>query len=143
MQKVKNSPLLPVVHTQVFAIEIKNACRGLDVHRIRQILVDYGLIDLPDTPDFLYQAIGIFKDFEEKSNVREVKTHDSKCIACSFGKTVKVFEVTYVKPDDQGSPFRLQYTKSFAINLDIVEGRLMDFGWCNAFLSRQEMEKLD
>ena len=95
-----------------------------------------------DIDDFLVQAELIFKEFKVKSNVRSVNFHDSKCIACSFGRTVTAYEVFYTKSEDGILSNRIVYKKRFAINTQIIDGHLADFAWCNAFLSKEEMNEL-
>ena len=39
-------------------------------------------------------------------------------------------------------PGRIVYQKSFALNFEIKNNELMDFGWCNKFLEHEEMKVL-
>ena len=47
----------------------------------------------------------------------------------------------YSIPGPDGS--RIHYLREIAVNFEIREGRLTDFGWCNAFLDHQDLEDLD
>ena len=42
----------------------------------------------------------------------------------------------YINGDDGAS---IAYNREFAINLEIQDEMLMDFGWCNAFLKKEEL----
>lgn len=70
--------------------------------------------------------------------VKNVTTFQTKCIACSFGKKVNGYEIQSVVKDCEN----IRFTTKTALYFDITGGELLDFGWCNAFLSRQEFDQL-
>ena len=74
--------------------------------------------------------------------IKSVETFESKCIACSFGKTVKAYNLTFLKMKDENLLSRLFYQRSFAFNFEIINSELVDFGWCHAFLEKKEMVEI-
>ena len=86
------------------------------------------------TKDFLNQGKEIFTKYNNPNiKVITITSHQTKCVACTFGRTVKGYQIQYEKLEN-GLTLIMSFT--FAINLDIKENRLIDFGFCNAFLNQ-------
>lgn len=62
----------------------------------------------------------------------------SKCILCSIGKTVRGFKIISSIKDCEN----IQFATKTAIYFDIINGELYDFGFCNGFLNKREIEEL-
>ena len=139
------TPLLTAELTKAFVNEIIYACRKVDSIPVIKVIHKFNLQHQDKIEDFLdgaHRILDFWKNTEQKIVITKITTHDSKCIACSFGKTVKVYSMIYqqyIKGDDGAS---IIYNREFAINLDIQDEMLMDFGWCNAFLKKEELEEL-
>lgn len=136
------TPILTAELTKAFVNEIIYACRKVDSIPVINVIHKFNLQHQDKIKDFLdgaYTILDFWKNTEQKIVITKITTHDSKCIACSFGKTVKVYRMIYqqyINGDDGAS---IAYNREFAINLDIQDEMLMDFGWCNAFLKKQEL----
>jgi hypothetical protein len=73
--------------------------------------------------------------------VSHVEEFQTKCIVCVFGKKVNGYRIFYSVPGSGGS--RTYYKREFAVNFQLKDEKLTDFGWCNAFLNQQDLEDLD
>ena len=139
--------LLTAQETQLFIKEIEEKCMKVDFIGLIEILNKYPLknFNQEDYKDFVTQA-KIEHHFWHKNHlevkINTVQPFESKCIACSFGKTVKAFSVQFLKLKDDRLSGRIVYKKSFAINFEIKDNEIIDFGWCNAFLEHDEMKEI-
>ena len=139
--------LLTAQETQLFIKEIEEKCMKVDFIGLIEILNKYPLknVNQEDYKDFITQA-KMEHHFWHKNplevKINTVHPFESKCIACSFGKTIKAFSVEFRKMNDTKLPGRIVYQKSFALNFEIKNNELMDFGWCNKFLEYHEMIEL-
>lgn len=139
--------LLTAQETQLFIKEIEEKCMKVDFIGLIEILNKYPLknVNQEDYKDFVTQAKMEHHFWHENAveiKIYSVQSFESKCIACSFGKTVKAFSVEFRKMNDTKLPGRIVYQKSFALNFEIKNNELIDFGWCNAFLEKKEMIEL-
>lgn len=141
MNIVSNSCILSQLETIDFIEDINRNCIELDSEGLKKTLIKYNLLNHPEAHDFLLQADNMFEQFNKNPNIKiiNVAKFDTKCIACSFGKTVKGYKVEYSKRENG---LNLIYNWSFGINLDIQNEILFDFAHCNAFLSDTEYKKL-
>ena len=139
--------LLTAQETQLFIKEIEEKCMKVDFIGLIEILNKYPLknINQEDYNDFISQASKDHQFWHENAmeiKINSVQSFESKCIACSFGKTVKAFSVQFLKLKDDRLSGRIVYKKSFAINFEIKDNEIIDFGWCNAFLEQEEMKEI-
>lgn len=139
--------LLTTQETQLFIKEMEEKCMKVDFIGLIEILNKYPLknINQEDYNDFISQALKEHQFWHENAveiKIYSVQSFESKCIACSFGKTVKAFSVEFRKMYDIKLPGRIVYQKSFALNFEINNHELIDFGWCNAFLEQEEMKEI-
>lgn len=138
----KNSPILSIMDTIEFMKRFDLAVKKLDLKILHKAFKDFRLDYHPETNDFLTTSKIIFAKYNNpKKNIHliDVQKRDSKCIACSFGKKVIAYDVKFKKIE---SNYSVVYSSSFAINLDINLGELIDFVWCNTFLNKSEMNEL-
>lgn len=139
------TPLLDRDQTKAFSNDLIEACQKVDLIPIMKVLHKYNLQHHKDNEVFIagaHRILDYWKQNKDQIQITEVTLHESKCIACSFGKTVKVFHVIFNQLINETAGLRIIYSREFAINLDIQEGLLMDFGWCNAFLDKKELAEL-
>jgi hypothetical protein len=148
VQSAIKEGMLTVQETRLFIREVEEKCMKVDFIGLIEILNKYPLknVNQEDYKDFISQAI-IENHFWHKNplevKINTVHPFESKCIACSFGKTVKAFSVNFLKLKDDKLPGRIVYKKSFAINFEIKDNEIIDFGWCNAFLEQEDFDLLD
>ncbi|MFH6947320.1 hypothetical protein ACHRV6_02410 [Flavobacterium sp. FlaQc-51] len=135
-----STPILSVVDTFEFTKNLDVALRSVDIKKLKETFEKSSLLNHPEVEDFLLQGSITFKRFnnlDEKIELLSVEDINTKCSACSLGKTVRAYHVKYKK---QGV-FSVVYSSSFAINLDLINGELYDFAWCNFYLNKEEMSQ--
>lgn len=136
-----NTPILSALDTFEFTKNLDVALRTVDIKKLIETFEKSNLLNHPETRDFLSQGTDTFKRFnnlEEKIELLNVEDRNTKCSACSLGKSVRAYDVKYKK---QGF-ISVVYSSSFAINLELINGELYDFAWCNFYLNKSEMAEL-
>ena len=147
VQSAIKEGMLTAQETRLFIRDVEEKCLKVDFIGLIEILNKYPLknVNQEDYKDFVTQA-KIEHHFWHKNHlevkINTVQPFESKCIACSFGKTVKAFSVQFLKLKDDRLSGRIVYKKSFAINFEIKDNEIIDFGWCNAFLEHDEMKEI-
>ena len=139
--------MLTAQETRLFIREVEEKCIKVNFKGLIEILYKYPLksVNQEDYNDFITQASMEHQFWHENAmeiKINLVQSFESKCIACSFGKTVKAFSVEFRKMKDNKLPGRIVFQKSFALNFEIKNNELIDFGWCNKFLEHEEMKVL-
>ena len=130
------SILLNKLQTEAFLQSIDKAIHSFEYVEIFKVILDFHLTDAPDIDDFLDQAKVVTKVSDKyQTNVKNVITFKTKCIACSFGKAVNGYEIQSAVKDCEN----LRFIDKTALYFDITGGELLDFGWCNAFLLREDI----
>ena len=138
------TPILSKADTQKFLKQIDLACKLLDEKFLAEVVQKFELEQWEDTPEFLedaYEKFYAWRENEKGLQVNQVEEFNTRCIACVFGKKVQGYRIFYSVPGPGGS--RTYYQQEFAVNFQLKEEGLTDFGWCNAFLNKQELEDLD
>lgn len=136
-------PLLSKEETVKFINQVDLACRLLDAQFLKGVVQKFSLNELEDSVDFLSDAIDNLEFWKRKKSVvrvKEVKKFDTNCIACVFGKKVNGYLVSYSEERQEG--FKINFEKQFAVNYQLEDGQLTDFGWCHAFLNKKEIDQL-
>ena len=147
VQSAIKEGMLTAEETRFFITEVEEKCMKVDFIGLIEILNKYPLknVNLEDYKDFITQA-KMEHHFWHKNRlevkINAVHPFELRCIACSFGKTVKAFSVQFLKLKDDRLSGRIVYKKSFAINFEIKDNEIIDFGWCNAFLEHDEMKEI-
>jgi hypothetical protein len=146
-QSVIKEGMLTAQETLLFIKEVEEKCIKVNFKGLIEILYKYPLksVNQEEYKDFISQAKKEHQFWHENAmeiKINSVQSFESKCIACSFGKTVKAFSVEFRKMNDTKLPGRIVYQKSFALNFEIKNNELIDFGWCNAFLEQKEMKEI-
>ena len=134
------SILLNKLQTEEFLYRIDLAIKSFDLVEIIKVIFDFKLTTAPDIRDFLDQA-KIVTNISDKYDyiVKSVTPFQTKCILCSFNKTVNGYEIQSAVKDCQN----IRFTTRIALYFDITGGELLDFGFCNGFLSREEVSQLN
>ena len=134
------SILLNKLQTEAFLQSIDKAMHLFDFIEIYKVILDFNLTNAPDIDDFLSQARVVLKVSEKyETIVKSVTPFQTKCIACNYGKTVNGYEIQSAVKGLEN----LRFINKPALYFDISGGELHDFGWCNAFLSREEVNELN
>lgn len=139
-----SKPILTKDETEKFIKQIDLACRLLDAQVLKWVLRRFNLHDLEDSYEFMEDAIDKLEFWKNKESPVQIKTvgsFETKCIACVFGKKVNGYLVSYVEEKPNG--YKVHYERQFAVNYQLKDGRLTDFGWCHSFLSKEEIDHIE
>lgn len=140
--QILSSFLLSKNDTLNFESDLNLNCMNVDFMGLVKTFIKFNLSNHQDYKDFIQQAEEIFNLLNNEDlaiGLEKVTPFNSICIACSFGKKVNAYQVSYYKLEHN---FRINYTGVYAINLKIEEGMLLEFAFCNAFLSQKEIQKI-
>lgn len=135
------APLLTVSQTNEFIKDIDEVCKLADLIKLKEVLSKYNLKD-KDAEDIVIRAryvFSLFNNKEQRIRVLNSVSRFTKCVFCEFGKTVKAYDVEY---EQQVGEIAVIYTGSFAIFFEIENEILKQYGFCNGYLSKNEMEEL-
>lgn len=139
--------MLNAENTKLFLKDIEGVCKKLDFISLLKTFEKYPFknINFEEYTSFIDQAkyeINFWNNDPLDIKIKSVEEYDSKCIFCSIGKTVKAYNIKYLKMKDESLPGRIVYKKSFAINFEIIDNELIGFSWCNKFLDINETMNL-
>ena len=138
------TPILSEADTLKFIKQIDLACKLLDPEFLTEVVQKFQLENLEDSPEFLENArekFLLWRKNEKVLQVNKVEEFHTRCIVCVYGKKVNGYRIHYSIPGPEGG--RIHYVREIAVNFEIHNEQLTDFGWCNAFLNQQELEDLD
>lgn len=138
------TPILSEVDTLKFIKQIDLACRLLDEDSLKAVIYKFDLEHLEDSPEFLEDTKEKFRLSQDTNTdplIEKIEGFTTRCIVCVYGKKVRGFRIHFSVEGAGGS--RIHCTREIAINFELRDGRLTDFGWCNAFLNKQDLEDLD
>lgn len=136
----KKTVLLNSEQTEKFLQRIDLAIQSFDLVEIIKVIFDFKLTNAPDVRDFLDQAKIVTKVSDKyETIVKSVTPFKTKCIACKYGKTVNGYEIHSVVKDCEN----IRFTTRIALYFEIAGGELLDFGFCNGFLSGEEVSQLN
>ncbi|WP_395050538.1 hypothetical protein [Flavobacterium sp.] len=135
------APLLTVSQTTEFVKDIDEVFKLADLIKLKEVLSKYNLRD-KDAEDIVIRGryvFSLFNNKEKRIRVLNAESRFTKCVFCEFGKTVKAYDVEY---EQLVGEIAVIYTGSFAIFFEIENGILKQYGFCNGYLSKNEMEEL-
>ncbi|MBW4359380.1 hypothetical protein [Flavobacterium taihuense] len=110
-----------------------------------KLFIKYDLNFIDDFDNMSKQILAILENWHnpiEGTEIIEMEQFDSKCHFCEYGKNVKVFKWTY---QHKKAPIPINlvvYQKYIAFFLDIKNEQLVDFGLCNGYLKKEEIDEL-
>lgn len=135
----KKTVLLNSEQTEKFLQRIDLTIQSFDFIEIFKVVLDFKFPITQDIREFLDQAKIVTKVSDKyETIVKSVTTFKTKCIACSFGKSVNGYDIQSVVKDCEN----IRFTTKTALYFEIIGGELLDFGRCNAFLSREDVSEL-
>lgn len=136
-------PLLSETETNQFLEAIDQTLLEVDFHKFITTCKAFGVYETGDFDTNLdtIQRIEHSLGPKDKRKIKNVNTRLSRCAACYLGKTIKVYSLEYSRPMDD-CDIRGIYQTEFGFMTATREGKLMDFGFCNLFLSGEECESL-
>ncbi|WP_338357500.1 hypothetical protein [Yeosuana marina] len=139
-------------NSKQFLEDIDNALRSIDLDAIARIFKKYKIDHLEDSHDFIGQLKHEFnslnKEGVEVIFIKKAKPRLSKCMGCSFGHTIRAYTYNYKEryfyPGNKGQDFYdVVYRKEFGVLFKVENNILIDMGFCNAFLTKEECNELN
>ena len=131
--------------TKSFLEDLEIACTTMEVETFINLFDKYDLSFIEDYDEVLASIKLIMTRWdrrEQGTKLLEVTSFDSKCLFCYLGKSVKAYQWSY-QHLEAVTPFnRVVYNNKIAFSFNFDGDRLIEFGTCNGFLSREDMEEL-
>ena len=123
--------------TQEFLLEHEAACERMDIIDFLNIFKKYDLSSIKDYQEVITSIINImtgWKNIKLGTTLKEVSTFNSNCIFCEIGKKVKGYRWTYTNTLEEGINRNIVYESQIGFRFEIKDGRLTEYGICNAYL---------
>lgn len=123
--------------TQEFLFEHEAACQNMDIIDFLKIFQKYDLSSIKDYQEVITSIINImtgWKNIKLGTTLKEVSTFNSNCIFCEIGKKVKGYRWTYTNTLEEGINRNIVYESQIGFRFEIKDGRLTEYGICNAYL---------
>ena len=132
--------------TEDFLGDLEKVCKTMDLDDFTELFEEYDLTFMEDYDEVLEM---ITNKLSRPNKVKwgtvilEVTKFDSKCLFCKIGKTVKVYKYTY-----QHTRWRVPhnytiFTSAIAFYFSFEENRLTEFGVCNKYLDKEEIDQIN
>lgn len=131
--------------TKAFLNDLQTACKTMEVDLFTTIFTKYDLSfveDYEEVLDMIKSIMGSWNKPEQGTELIEIVKFDSKCLFCEFGKTVKVYKWTYQHKQAIIPMNRVVYESQIAFFFDFEDNQLIEFGVCNGYLDKNDMNLL-
>lgn len=132
--------------TKDFLRDLEKACKTMELDVFTTLFDKYDLTFMEDYEDVLEMITTSLTGWNRPQHgtaLLEVTKFDSKCLFCEFGKTVKVYKWTY---QHNWLPMPMKgviFSSAIAFYFSFEDNRLTEFGVCNKYLDREEIEQLN
>lgn len=139
-------PLLSEEQTVLFIEAMKNACQSLNAKAVAEVFEEFSIHNFDDKDEFINDAFEILAfdmNHPDGIEVKSITPFESRCSACTLGKSVSAYRVIYLKHNDTVLPGQFLYELTFAINFTLKHNELMDVSWCNFFLNEKEIKEIE
>ena len=131
--------------TKAFLHDLEIACKTMEPDLFAKLFINFDLSfveDYQEVLDTILNRMKSWSDPEKGTELLDIKPFDSKCMFCKIGKTVKAYKWTYQNTKEQYFK-NIRYYQTIAFYFDFDGDRLTEFGVCNGFLDKEEMENLN
>ncbi len=122
--------------TQEFLIDHEAACQKMDADVFINLFIKYDLSFIDYYQFVITSIIDIMRGWKENNMgkiLKGVNVSDSNCIFCEIGKNVKVYTWNYIHTVDRTTSKFITYKSKIGFRFEINEGRLTEYGICNAY----------
>lgn len=132
--------------TDNFLRDLEKACRRMDLDDFTTLFEEYDLTfieDYDEVLEMITDQLSRPNKIKWGTVILAVTKFDSKCLFCEIGKTVKVYKYTY-----QHKRWRVPlndsiFTGSIAFYFSFENKRLTEFGVCNNYLDKEEIDQIN
>ena len=137
-----NKDYFTLEKTNEFIGDHEAACQTMEIDLFAQLFLKYDLSFIDEYSDVLTAIAETMTDWKMEmleTQLQKVSTFDSNCIFCSIGKKVKVYKWSYIHTQAIAPANKVVRYSQIAFMFDIVDGRLINYGTCNAYLEKDEL----
>jgi len=131
--------------TKAFLHDLEIACKTMEPVLFAKLFIKYDLSFVEDYQEVLSTILSRMEDWndpEKETVLLDVVQFDSKCLFCKIGKKVKVYKWTYKHTKGLHAE-NLRYSQSIAFYFDFQDDQLVEFGVCNGYLDKNDMDLLN
>jgi hypothetical protein len=132
--------------TENFLKDLEIACKTMELDVFTTLFTKYDLSFVEDYDEVLGMIKSIMASWNKPNQgteLLEVTRFNSKCLFCEFGKTVKVYKWTYQHKQAPIPMNRMVYESQIAFFFDFKDNQLIEFGVCNGYLDKEEIEQVN
>ena len=130
--------------TTAFLKDHAIACKTMNLEDFVELFNKYDLSFVEDFNDIfetIKEITGRWYKPDLQTELIAIEQFDSKCIYCEFGKKITVYRWVYyhkLNPD-----IFERFVSMIGFYFDIKENQLIEYGVCNAFLDKDDINRLD
>lgn len=134
--KLDNEYFTPEI-TKCFLEDLERACQNMNALRFEALFINYDLSFIDEYQEVLSLiSMNASSWIKDGTKMKSMVKYDAKCIFCDFGKTVSAYEWTYMHLGAAAPMNRVVYKNKAAFVVEIIDGRLTEFGVCNGFTDK-------
>ena len=122
--------------TEAFLKEFEDSCKTMELSNFTDLFIKYDLEfikDYKEVFDLIADIMTRWKNPGEETKLLEVSQHDSQCLFCNIGKTVKVYSWTYQHTKATPPMNRVIYESKAGFYFEYNQKQLIEFGVCNGY----------
>lgn len=128
--------------TKSFLKDLEMTCKTMEVDLFVKLFIKYDLYydeEYREVLDLIINITGNWYNPDIGTELLEITTFDSKCIFCKIGKKVNGYQWTYVNRLDAFPNNRYIYASEIAFIFEYENNKLIEFGVCNGYLDKEEI----
>jgi hypothetical protein len=132
--------------TKAFLNDLEIACKTMETDLFQKLFTKYELIEVEEYKEVLQLIIQIMNSWnnpDQDTRLENVVSFDSKCLFCNIGKKVTVYKWNYRHYGAQTPMNRVVYCKQIAFFFNYEDNQLIEFGVCNGYLDKNDMNLLN
>ena len=141
-----NKEYYTIKKTEDFLKDLEIACKTMEVDLFVKLFIKYDLYYNEEYQEVLSLIKHIASDWNKPelgTELIDVSKFDSKCIFCNIGKKVSGYKWTYFHKLDTIPLNRIIYASQIAFFFEFENNQLIEFGVCNGYLDKEEIEQLN
>ena len=143
---ILNKEYFSIKMTEEFLKDLELACKTMELKLFTKLFTKYDLSFVEDYKEVLEMITSKMSGWNRPqlgTELLNVTQFDSKCLFCEFGKKVKVYKWTYQHKKNSIPQNSRIFACQIAFYFGFDEKQLTEFGVCNGYLDKSDMEKLN
>ena len=132
--------------TEDFLRDLDKACMTMDLEDFTTLFDKYDLTFMEEYDDVIEM---ITNKLSRPNRIKwgtvllGVTKFDSQCLFCEIGKTVQVYKSTYQHKRWRAPLNETIFYSGIAFSFKFEDKRLVEFGVCNKYLEKEEIEQIN